>query len=167
MYLPKGWEWDRAIPAADRDAIAERILQLPAWADGRLEAVWEGLFRTFAPAVAGRIVMNNVDSSAHEIYVPGGGTREVAQQDARTAIVHEVWAGRSTRLGIAGTGAHGGVGGVRGVRAADGAQDLGESAIRLLVDLAGGARVCGRRCVRGSRRRGGAAAAWGRAGAAA
>ena len=38
MYLPKGREWGRAIAAAGRDAIAERILQLPAWADGRLEA---------------------------------------------------------------------------------------------------------------------------------
>ena len=38
VYLPKGREWGRAIAAAGRDAIAERILQLPAWADGRLEA---------------------------------------------------------------------------------------------------------------------------------
>ena len=64
-----------------------------------LPKVWEGLFRTFAPEVAGRIVMNNVDSIAHEIYVAGGGSRRVAQDDERHAIVHEVWAARSTRLG--------------------------------------------------------------------
>ena len=61
--------------------------------------VWEGLFRTFAPEVADRIEMRNVDKIAHELYLEGDGTREVAQQDARTAIVHEVWAERSTRLG--------------------------------------------------------------------
>lgn len=36
VYAPKGFEWDRSIPADDRSAIAERIMRLPAWVDHQL-----------------------------------------------------------------------------------------------------------------------------------
>ena len=36
VLLAKGWEWDRAIPRADRDQILERIFRLPGWVDNQL-----------------------------------------------------------------------------------------------------------------------------------
>ena len=38
VLLAKGWEWDRAIPRADRDQILERIFRLPGWVDNQLGA---------------------------------------------------------------------------------------------------------------------------------
>src|SRR4051812_17082832 len=38
VRLAKGWEWDRTIPAADREDILSRILLLPAWVDNQLGA---------------------------------------------------------------------------------------------------------------------------------
>ena len=64
-----------------------------------LPKVWEGLFHTFAPDVAGRIVMTNVDSIAYDLCREAGGVWEVAQQDERSAIVHDVWKPRVHRLG--------------------------------------------------------------------
>lgn len=64
-----------------------------------LPKVWEGLFRTFAPEVASRIVAKNVDTIALELYREAGGSREIAQADARSSIVHDVWKTRSERLG--------------------------------------------------------------------
>ena len=36
VLLAKGWEWDRAIPRADRDQILERVFRLPGWVDNQL-----------------------------------------------------------------------------------------------------------------------------------
>jgi mRNA-degrading endonuclease RelE of RelBE toxin-antitoxin system len=36
VFVPKGFDWDRSIPEAERDGIVERVLRLPDWVDHQL-----------------------------------------------------------------------------------------------------------------------------------
>jgi mRNA-degrading endonuclease RelE of RelBE toxin-antitoxin system len=64
-----------------------------------LPKVWERLLAGFPSSVRGRIRCRTVNQIAVELYRKGGGTREIAEEAQRQAVIRDVWADQRLRLG--------------------------------------------------------------------
>ena len=64
-----------------------------------LPRAWQGLFETFAPTQRVRIDIRTVDAVAYDIYRAGGGWAEPADESWREAVIRELHANESERLG--------------------------------------------------------------------
>lgn len=64
-----------------------------------LPDVWQGLFRSFAPAVMGRIDMRGVDKVVRQIYKDAGGNLELPDADQRMAALNHVYRAARGRTG--------------------------------------------------------------------
>jgi mRNA-degrading endonuclease RelE of RelBE toxin-antitoxin system len=76
VRLAKGWEWDDRIPGADRDAILERILLLPAWIDNQLDAA--------------NLDVRGLEGSDGFLRLRVGDYRVVFERVGQDAVVHRV-----------------------------------------------------------------------------
>ena len=74
VYLPKGFDWDRSIPVSEREAILERILLLPAWADHQLGAA--------------NLDVKRVEGQSEMLLpISGGGTRAAKDEPKKSVKV--------------------------------------------------------------------------------
>jgi mRNA-degrading endonuclease RelE of RelBE toxin-antitoxin system len=64
-----------------------------------LPKVWERLLASFPEPVRGSIHCHTVGQVAMELYRKGGGTREIADDTQRHALIRDAWAARRDRLG--------------------------------------------------------------------
>lgn len=64
-----------------------------------LPKVWDNLLAAFPDKVRGQIVCRTVNQLARQLYLEGGGTREITDDAKRRAVIHEAWLPRRDRLG--------------------------------------------------------------------
>ena len=64
-----------------------------------LPKVWMNLLASFPDEIRGRIRCRTVNQIARELYVAGGGKREIADESQRDALIHEVWSKRPGAMG--------------------------------------------------------------------
>ena len=76
VRLAKGWEWDRAIPALERDAILTRILLLPAWVDNQLDAA--------------NLDVRGLEGSEGFLRLRVGDYRVLFERVGRDVVIHRV-----------------------------------------------------------------------------
>jgi mRNA-degrading endonuclease RelE of RelBE toxin-antitoxin system len=64
-----------------------------------LPKVWERLLETFPDSVRGQIRCRTVNQIAVELYRKGGGSRQIADEAQRQAMIRDVWAEHRERIG--------------------------------------------------------------------
>lgn len=64
-----------------------------------LPKIWDNLLASFPDQIRGKITCRTVNQLARELYLSGGGTREITDEAKRRALIREVWLPRRGQLG--------------------------------------------------------------------